>query len=109
MNFKKIQEILSMPLEEEAKEYYILLAIAEDDLAGEMLAKMLAGDRNRKKELLSKTNLQLSRAHTLIRDKALYKRLQEFVDEEICKFYKEHKGQIGHCFANMEAPEEKTT
>lgn len=105
MNLKLITEIISSPaLEQEQKENLILLEIAKNERALPYVLEILAAERRDRRELISDMNMELSRAHTIIRDKKFFRKMQEFVDDEIIKFYQKYKAVVGHCFANCDKP-----
>lgn len=103
MNIKKLREILAIPASDANLRSAVLEMLAEDENVIPDLLEILHYERQQDKKLRQELNLELGRAHVVIRDKKVYKKLQSFVDEEICKFYKKWKGKIGHCFANMDS------
>lgn len=104
MNLKRIQDILSSPYDNDAKEYYILKEIAKDENAIPMVLELLNQEREVKKELIQDMNVELSRAELLIDNpkigvpKTKGQTFREFVLEEIKKFYEKYQGYVGHCF-----------
>lgn len=104
MDLKKIRLALDAPVEDDVKRQLILEVIAKDEHAIAYVLDALDYERKSRKELTSAMNLELSRAHTLIDDKAMFRHHQKFVNEEIRKFYTKYKEIIGHCFMNMDKP-----
>lgn len=105
MDLKKIQEILSSPMKDDTKEYYILTEIAKDKDAIPTILKLLNQEREVKNELILDMNLELSRADTILEDTKLANRkgagdktTKEFALEEIRKFYDKYREYITHCF-----------
>lgn len=86
----------------EANKRAVILDIISSDMdALKDMMSILHFERERKRQLISEMNLQLSRADVCIQEPKIAKR--EFVLTEIDKFYTENKDQIGHCFPKQKS------
>lgn len=101
MNIKKITEIVNDPLyTDDIKEHLIIAVLADDKNVIPTILDILAVEREKKRQLISDMNFQLSRAHCAIEVPKLNK--EHFVEKEIIKFYHKNKEEVRHCFANMD-------
>jgi hypothetical protein len=103
MNIKKITEIVNLPIPEEMKKSYIIDVLAQDKTVIPTILKILEEERYTNKELLLDTNLELSRALVVLKDKNLKwdKNIitdPKWVIGEIIKHYQKWKNYIGCCF-----------
>lgn len=103
MNLEKIKEILDYQIPNDHKESLILSTIADDPKAIPTILEILQIERDRNKELLLDTNLELSRAVIVLNDENLKwtkKIIAEpsWIVEQIKKHYKKWKGYIRPCF-----------
>lgn len=96
MDLNKIQEALNMSLPEDSKRRMILNIISEDREALPALIHILNAERQAKDELISEMNLQLSRADVCIQEPKIGK--NNFVIQEIDKFYRQYANYVRHCF-----------
>lgn len=96
MDLDKIQEVLSSGMPNAVKQNTILKILSEDESVLENMMKILDFERERKKALILEMNMQLSRADTFIRCPRIAE--SDFITGEIEKFYRDHKGQVSHCY-----------
>lgn len=99
MNIKKIREAVTNYNDDDAR-HLIIGILAEDENVIPTIMQILDYERERKKKLLTEINFQLSRAHLTIERPDINK--NNFVFNEIVKFYKKNSDQVGHCLANMD-------
>lgn len=98
MDLKKIQTILNTSHSDSLKRSVILDIIAEDENALVDMMKILATERERKRELISEMNMQLSRADVFIKCPKIAE--SDFITGEIEKFYQQHSSMVTHCYQN---------
>lgn len=96
MNLNKIKDIIDLDIDKPIKEDLILMVLAADEKVILNLLKMLNIERNSNIELLTKTNLLLSKADIIIQKPELDK--DKFFQKEVKEFYIENKDRLSHCF-----------
>lgn len=96
MNLNKIKDIIDLDIDKPIKEDLILMVLAADEKVILNLLKMLNIERNSNIELLTKTNLLLSKADIIIQKPELDK--DKFFQKEVNEFYIENKDRLSHCF-----------
>ncbi len=77
----------------------LLEEIAKGDDAMSVIIELLDNERKRKKELIDKLNLLLSKADCGLDNPKINK--DGFMQKEIEKFYLDNKLFVGHCFKNL--------
>lgn len=101
---KEIGLILDLECSDQHKEALIFKAIAKNKNAVPYVLQLLNIERLEIDELINDANVELSRAHLLAAKNAKNRKMTKkgfgiwFVNEEIEKFYKKHKGKINHLF-----------
>lgn len=96
MDLNKIQLALNSGMPEANKRAVILNIISEDKDALIDMMDILHFERERKRQLITEMNLQLSRADVYIQNPKIV--TPEFVLTEIRKFYEENKDYVHHCY-----------
>ena len=71
MNINEIKLIVNAPMSDELKRKYILTVIADDKDAIPSILEILNAERSLKDELILDSNVELSRALIILRDKNL--------------------------------------
>lgn len=98
MNLKNIKEILDSELPNQVKESLIIRELAEDKNVIPKVLQILDEERELRNSLISDSNLELSRALTILMDKKLDKQIRPFVIDEIKKHYLKWRRNIKSCF-----------
>ncbi len=99
MDIKKIKEIVNLEISDEQKEQYILAIMANDKKVIPAILNILKYEREKKEELILDSNVELSRALLVLKDKNLKydKKIianPDWVSTEIIKHYQKWKDYI---------------
>ena len=99
MNIKKIRDIINWNLPDEVTESYLIAVISEDKKVIPTLLEILNSERELKEKLLLDTNVELSKALIVLKDKNLKYNKKIIADppwvvDEIIKHYKKWKDYI---------------
>lgn len=100
MDIKKIKEVVNSHISDGLKETYILGIIADDKNAIPTILNILKHEREQKEKLILDTNVELSRALIVLKDKNLKYDTKKIIADpkwvvgEIVKHYEKWKDYI---------------
>lgn len=109
MNIDEIAKIANSDISLSTKEYRILSVIAKDEKAIHLILQMLNSEREKQRELILDSNVELSRALVTLKDKNLKYNTKiianpPWVVEQIIKHYIKWRDEIKCCFKMEELP-----